>query len=171
MHSAEVGAFVAGLTLSAAPEATLKKIESLMMPLKQVFGVLFYASIGMLLNPTFLLDHLDEVLGIALVVGLIKGLITMMMLYILGHSSQVSGSVSLCLSQVGGNTFIVASHGYKSGYVDLHLYKVVLAVVALSILCTPFFVQEALNSTVRADISPKSKFSGDGLYSPSLTHE
>jgi len=171
VHSAEVGAFVAGLTLSAAPESTLKKIESLMMPLKQVFGVLFYASIGMLLNPTFLLDHLDEVLGIALVVGLIKGLATMMMLYVLGYSSQVSGSVSLCLSQIGGNTFIVASHGYKSGYVDLHLYKVVLAVVALSILCTPFFVQEALNSTVRADISPKSKFSGDGLYSPSLTHE
>jgi len=171
VHSPEVGAFVAGLTLSAAPETTLKKVESLMMPLKQVFGVLFYASIGMLLNPTFLWDHVDEVVGIALIVGLVKGLVSMMMLYILGHSSQVSGSVSLCLSQIGGNTFIVASHGYKNGYVDLHFYKVVLAVVALSILCTPFFVEEALNPTVRNDSSPRPKFSTDGLFSPSLSHE
>jgi monovalent cation:H+ antiporter-2, CPA2 family len=130
------GAFVAGIVLSESDfgHQALGDI----IPLRDVFGLLFFASVGMLLDPAFLLDHIAEVLLLVLVASAAKGLIFAGLSRLLGYGNVIPLAVGLGLFQVGEFSFVIAREGVATGSIGSELYSLVLSAAILTMIMTPF---------------------------------
>jgi len=130
-----LGAFVAGLVISESDFA--HQALSDIIPLRDLFGLLFFASVGMLLDPTFLLGHAATVIGVVLAIGLAKALIFAGVVRAFGYGNVVPLAVGLTLFQVGEFSFVLAQVGFSSGALDRDAYALVLTVAIVSMVLTP----------------------------------
>ena len=130
-----LGAFVAGLVISESDFA--HQALSDIIPLRDLFGLLFFASVGMLLDPSFLLDHAGVVLGVVLAIGIAKALIFAGVVRAFGYGNVVPLAVGLGLFQVGEFSFVLAQVGLSFGSLDRDAYSLVLTVAIVSMLLTP----------------------------------
>ncbi len=130
------GAFVAGMVLSESDygHQALNDI----IPVRDLFGLLFFASVGMLLDPAFLLTHLGTVLLLVLLVMVGKGLIFGMLPRFFGYGNVVPLAVGLGLLQVGEFSFVLARVGLDSGAISPEVYSLVLTTAILTLVLTPF---------------------------------
>ena len=133
--SIELGAFVAGVMISATPyaEQTLHHIE----PIRNVFAALFLASIGMIMNPLFLWVHLDVLLATLLVVIVFKCSLITLVVRAFGYSTRTSFTVGISMAQVGEFSFVLLSRASNLGLVQRKLYLLLLGTTALSLVATP----------------------------------
>jgi Kef-type K+ transport system membrane component KefB len=133
--SIELGAFVAGVMISATPyaEQTLHHIE----PIRNVFAALFLASIGMIMNPFFLWVHLDVLLASLLVVIVFKCSLITLVVRAFGYSTRTSFTVGMSMAQVGEFSFVLLSRASNLGLVQRKLYLLLLGTTALSLVATP----------------------------------
>ena len=133
--SIELGAFVAGVIISATPFAdqTLHHIE----PIRNVFAALFLASIGMIMNPFFLWVHLDVLLASLLVVVIFKCSLITLVVRAFGYSTRTSFTVGMSMAQVGEFSFVLLSRASNLGLVQRKLYLLLLGTTALSLVATP----------------------------------
>jgi monovalent cation:H+ antiporter-2, CPA2 family len=131
-----LGAFVAGMVLSES-DYSYQALSDI-IPLRDLFGLLFFASVGMLLNPAFLIDNLGMVLLIVLVVMAGKGLIFGALSRLFGYGNVVPLAVSLGLFQVGEFSFVLARVGIATGSIGADLYNLTLTVAIISMILTPF---------------------------------
>lgn len=129
------GAFVAGMVLSESDygHQALNDI----IPLRDIFGLLFFSSVGMLFDPRFLVDNFSNVLWLLLIVCVGKGLIFAVISAFFKYRNVVPLAVGLGLFQVGEFAFVLARMGVSTGSISNDLYSLVLTVAILSMALTP----------------------------------
>ncbi len=130
------GAFVAGLVLSESDYG--HQALSDIIPLRDVFGLLFFVSVGMLLDPGYLLTNLGTVLLVVLLVVVGKGLILLGITRLFGYVNMAPLAVALGLFQVGEFSFVLARVGLSNHSIDKSLYSLVLTTAVFTMLLTPF---------------------------------
>ncbi len=129
------GAFVAGMVLSESDYG--HQALSDIIPLRDLFGLLFFASVGMLLDPVFLYEHLVQVVVLVLAVGLGKGIIFAAIARVFRYGNVIPLAVGLGLFQVGEFSFVLARVGVSTGSIGKDLYSLVLTVAILTMVLTP----------------------------------
>lgn len=136
--SSALGAFIMGSLIAEAPSA--EHIEHLVKPVKDLFGAVFFVSVGMLVNPSLLLQYAVPVLILILVT--IIGQITCATLGMLaaGQSLKSALRAGFCLCQIGEFSFILASMGTELGVTSDFLYPIIVAVSVITTFTTPFCI-------------------------------
>ena len=136
--SLALGAFLAGLVVSESEFDSQVLAE--IVPLRDLFAILFFVSVGMLLDPGFLLDHALLVVGLtaALVVG--KLLITGGALLVAGADHRTATLAAILLAQMGEFSFVLAGVGRGDGVIDDDQYGLILATALGSILLLPLLL-------------------------------
>jgi CPA2 family monovalent cation:H+ antiporter-2 len=137
--SIEMGAFVAGLMISEVEYAdqALTYVE----PLRDVFATLFFAAIGMLIDPAFLLQNWELILSLVAIVMLGKFLIVVPLVSIFRYPLRVAIFAGLGLAQIGEFSFVLASEGQKLGLVSRRVYLLILGTTAVTLMVTPFLLK------------------------------
>jgi monovalent cation:H+ antiporter-2, CPA2 family len=137
--SIEMGAFVAGLMISEVEYAdqTLAYVE----PIRDVFAALFFAAIGMLIDPLFLWNNLDLILGLVSIVFVGKFLIITPLVKLFGYPLQTALIAGLGLAQIGEFSFVLASEGRSLGLVSRRVYLLLLGTTAVTLVVTPFILR------------------------------
>jgi K+:H+ antiporter len=129
------GAFVAGMVLSESDYG--HQALSDIIPLRDLFGLLFFASVGMLLDPKFLLDNIVQVLALVLVVSMGKGFIFAILAKIFKYGNIVPLAVGLGLFQAGEFSFVLATVGVSTGSIGHDHYSLILTTAILTMILTP----------------------------------
>jgi CPA2 family monovalent cation:H+ antiporter-2 len=137
--SAAVGAFLAGMAVSQGKFS--KQIESLFAPFRDVFGIFFFISVGMLLDPTVLWQELPAAAATVLLVVAGKFVLVVLVAKLFGYGRRLSVLVGLYLAQVGEFSFILAGLGLAQGVIDDRLYTLLITGALVSIFVSPFMVQ------------------------------
>ncbi len=137
--SIEMGAFVAGLMISEVEYAdqTLSYVE----PLRDVFATLFFAAIGMLIDPMFLWQHLELILGLVAIVMVGKFVIIVPLVMMFKYPLRLAITVGLGLGQIGEFSFVLASSGQQLGLVSRQVYLLILGTTAVTLIVTPFLMK------------------------------
>ena len=130
------GAFVAGIVLSESDHA--HQALSDIIPLRDIFGLLFFASVGMLLEPNFLRDNLLLVLGLAAAVSLTKGLVCAGVGRAFGYRNVVPLALGLTMFQAGEFAFVIGRVGVATESIGAELYSLIMAVTLVTMFLTPF---------------------------------
>ncbi|MDR1814993.1 MAG: cation:proton antiporter [Tannerella sp.] len=137
--SAALGAFVMGSILAETVE--MKRIEHLVEPLKNLFGAVFFVSVGMMIDPSIIAEHIGTILTISLTVIVCMIFFSTLGVSVSGQSLKVAIQAGFCLSQIGEFSFIIATLGLSLGVIDKFLYPVIVAVSTLTTFCTPYFIK------------------------------
>ncbi|XWK87743.1 MAG: cation:proton antiporter [Phormidium sp.] len=137
--SIEMGAFVAGLMISEVEYAdqTLTYVE----PVRDIFATLFFASIGMLIDPVFLWNNIELILGLVALVFLGKFLIITPLVRLFRYSWKTAVIAGLGLAQIGEFSFVLASEGQVLGLVSRRVYLLILGTTAVTLVLTPFVMR------------------------------
>lgn len=130
------GAFLAGLVLSRSEYS--HEALSDMIPLREVFSLLFFASVGMLVSPLFLRDNLPTILGLVAAVLVGKGVILALVTRAFGYRKIIPLAVGLSMSQVGEFSFVLARVGENSGALNEEVFLLVVSVAVMTMGLTPF---------------------------------
>jgi len=130
------GAFVAGMVLSESDYS--HQALSDIIPLRDIFGLLFFVSVGLLLDPAFLVHNIRTI-GLLVALLLIgKGLIFAGVVRLFGYSNVIPLAVGLGLFQIGEFAFVLARVGLKTGSITNDLYALMLTTTVISMVLTPF---------------------------------
>ncbi|MDE6856267.1 MAG: cation:proton antiporter, partial [Muribaculaceae bacterium] len=137
--SLELGAFVMGSILAGTIFA--ERMEHVIAPVKDLFGAVFFISVGMMVQPSVIATYYPQVLLLAAVV--IIGMIVFGTLGMLvtGQTLQVAIKSGFSLTQIGEFSFIIASLGMGLGVLDASLYPIIVAVSVITIFTTPYFIK------------------------------
>ena len=130
------GAFVAGMVLSESDYAHQALGD--IIPLRDIFGLLFFVSVGMLIDPSYLINNLALVLLVVLAVAVGKALIFGGVSRAFGFMNVVPLAVALGLFQVGEFSFVLARVGLSTGSIGEGLYTLVLTIAVVTMFLTPF---------------------------------
>ncbi len=107
------------------------------IPLRDLFGLLFFASVGMLLDPVFLVNHIQLVLLLFLAISVGKGLIFAFLARVFHYGNVIPLAVGLGMFQVGEFSFVLAKVGVSTGSIDNELYSLMLTTAIFSMALTP----------------------------------
>lgn len=129
------GAFVAGMVLSESDYG--HQALSDVIPLRDLFGLLFFTSVGMLLDPVFLLENWSGVLQLVLLVAVGKSLLLAGIVRSFGYGNVIPLAVGLGMFQIGEFSFVLGRVGIDGGFLDHDQYSYVLAATIISMLITP----------------------------------
>ena len=137
--SIEMGAFVAGLMISEVEYAdeTLTIVE----PLRDIFASLFFAAIGMLIDPLFLWQNLELILVLVALVFVGKFLIITPLVMLFRYPLKTALITGLGLAQIGEFSFVLASEGQALGLVSRRIYLLILGTTAVTLMLTPFVLR------------------------------
>jgi CPA2 family monovalent cation:H+ antiporter-2 len=130
------GAFVAGMVLSESDFG--HQALSDIIPLRDLFGLLFFTSVGMLLEPTFLVEHLRQIIILVLAVGVGKGLILALITRIFKYGKVIPLAVGLGMFQIGEFSFVLARVGVSTNSIGSDVYSLTLTAAILTMVVTPF---------------------------------
>ncbi len=133
--SLALGAFLAGVVVSESD--VHHQVGAEVVPFRDFFAVMFFVSVGMLVDPAVVLANIDKVIVLALLVIVGKGLITLGLALVLPSSARTMIIVAAGLSQIGEFTFIVGQTGVFLGLLDGDQYGLILAASVISILVNP----------------------------------
>ncbi len=129
------GAFVAGMVLSESDYG--HQALSDIIPLRDLSGLLFFASMGMLVDPVFVYHNLGTVLGIAVAAFLGKGVLFWLLSRWFGYGNVIPMAMGLTMFQAGELSFLLARMGVEAGQLPRDQYAIFLAVGILGMVATP----------------------------------
>ena len=132
------GAFLIGLVLRGTRFGYQAVAE--ITPLRDIFATLFFVSLGMLLDPKFVLDQWSLVLLTVAIVISIKMLIVFSIIRLFGHTNRIAIMSGAGLFQIGEFGFIVAQGGLVAGIITQHFYSLILSTAIITMLLTPLFL-------------------------------
>ncbi|MEM8832720.1 MAG: cation:proton antiporter, partial [Cyanobacteria bacterium P01_G01_bin.19] len=133
--SIEMGAFVAGLTISEIDYADQALAK--MIPLRDTFACLFFASIGMLINPETLLQNTGVIVGLVTLVMIGKAGIIFPIIWKFGYSFKTALISGLGLNQIGEFSFVLAVLGENLGFIAQEQYDLLIGTTAITLVLTP----------------------------------
>jgi len=134
-----LGAFLAGLVISETDYA--HELYSQIRPLRDVFAAVFFVSVGMLLDPKFLLANWGPILAVVLAIVVGKALIGGLSIRVAGQTAQVALFAGLGLAQIGEFSFVLAGLGSDRKLIPAEVSGVVLAAAVITLLLAPFVYQ------------------------------
>jgi monovalent cation:H+ antiporter-2, CPA2 family len=141
-YSVALGAFLAGSLVAESGEAA--QIEHLVAPLRDIFGAVFFVSVGMMIDPKLIAEHWQAlmVLTAAVVGGKIIGVTFASILSGVGTKTSIEAGMSL--AQIGEFSFIIAGAGLKTGATREFLYSIAVAVSAITTFLTPYMIRGSI---------------------------
>lgn len=153
--SSALGAFVMGSILAETIDA--EHIEHIIKPVKDLFGAIFFVSVGMLIDPALLWEYKIPILILTLVVMTGQILFASFGVLLSGQPVKIAIQSGFSLAQIGEFAFIIASLGLSLGVTDNFLYPIVVAVSVVTTFFTPYMIRMAEPACRIADrIIPKS---------------
>ena len=139
--SSAFGAFVMGSIIAETVEAD--KIVKLVEPVKNLFGAIFFVSVGMLVEPKVLVDYAVPILVLVLTILLGQGIFGTAGFMLSGQSLKNAMRCGFSMAQIGEFAFIIASLGLSLGVIGKFLYPVVVAVSVITTFLTPYMIRFA----------------------------
>ena len=139
--SAALGAFIIGSILAETVQA--RRIERLVQPLKNLFGAVFFVSVGMMIAPGLIAEHIAPILILTAVVLLGRIILATLGVIASGESLKVSMQAGFSLAQIGEFSFIIATLGIQLGVISDFIYPIVVAVSVITTFTTPYGVKYA----------------------------
>jgi CPA2 family monovalent cation:H+ antiporter-2 len=133
--SLALGAFMAGAVVSESPLS--HQVAADLLPFREAFSVLFFVSVGMLLDPHYLLDNLGPVLVLTGLVVFGKPLVTALWAFLFPRPARTALIVAAGTSQIGEFSFILGQTGLALGFLEQAQYSLILAGALVSIVINP----------------------------------
>lgn len=137
--SPALGAFIMGSIIAETTQA--EHIEHLVKPVKDLFGAIFFVSVGMLINPQTLYAHAIPVLILTVVTIFGQSISSTIGALLSGQPLKQSVQTGMSLSQIGEFSFIIATLGMTLNVTSSFLYPIVVAVSAVTTFTTPFMIK------------------------------
>ena len=139
--SSAFGAFIMGSILAETVEA--ERIEKLVEPVKNLFGAIFFVSVGMLVDPKILVDYALPIIALVLTILLGQCVFGTISFMLGGESLKSAMRCGFSMAQIGEFSFIIASLGLSLGVISNFLYPVVVAVSVITTFLTPYMIRLA----------------------------
>uniref|UniRef100_A0A8C4JCS4 Transmembrane and coiled-coil domains 3 n=1 Tax=Dromaius novaehollandiae TaxID=8790 RepID=A0A8C4JCS4_DRONO len=148
--SMELGCFLAGALISSQGHMVTEEIMSCIEPIRDFLAIIFFASIGLHVFPTFVIYELTVLLFLTLSVVIMKFVLAVLVLsLILPKSSQyIKWIVSAGLAQVSEFSFVLGSRARRAGIISREVYLLILSVTTLSLLLAPALWRAAIMKCV-----------------------
>lgn len=140
--SSALGAFVMGSILAETVES--HRIEMLMTPLKNVFAAIFFISVGMLINPTSLVEYWQSILWVSMVIIIGMILFGTLGCWWGGQTMRDSMLTSFSFVQIGEFSFIIASLGTSLGVLNPVIYPIIVASSVVTTFLTPYIMKASV---------------------------
>lgn len=140
--STALGAFVMGAILAETIEADV--IHRVVTPIKNLFGAVFFVSVGMLVDPSVLAKYWLPVLIIALTVVFFKSLSATLGVVLSGRPLKAAMQSGFCFCQIGEFSFIIAGLGLSYGVIRDELYPIIVSVSIITTFVTPYMIKAGL---------------------------
>ena len=141
--SSALGAFLAGSLLAGTVHA--ERVEHLTQGVKDLFGAVFFISVGMMLDPAMVVKYIVPILVLTLVTIVGKLFFSSMGVLLSGQSLKNAVHCGCSLAQIGEFAFIIASLGLSLGVIADYIYPIIIAVSVITTLTTPFFIKHSDN--------------------------
>ena len=155
-----LGAFFAGMTLSESELSQRAASETL--PLRDAFAVLFFVSVGMLVDPTIVLREPIPLLATVLIIVVGKSLAAFVIVRLFGHPTSTALTIAASLAQIGEFSFILAGLGIESTLLPERGRDLILAGAILSILLNPLFFAALDHWLAKAETKSAADAAGAG---------
>ena len=139
--SSAFGAFVMGSILAETIEA--EKIIKLVEPVKNLFGAIFFVSVGMLVDPAILVKYALPIFVLVMTILIGQALFGSFGFMLAGESQKSAMKCGFSMAQIGEFSFIIASLGLSLGVIGDFLYPVVVAVSVITTFLTPYMIRLA----------------------------
>ena len=139
--SAAFGAFIMGSILAETVEA--EKIEHLVNPVKDLFGAIFFVSVGMMVDVSLIVRYIVPILCIIAAIMVGHTVLSTCGFLLAGQPLKTSMQCSFSLTQIGEFAFILASMGTSLGVTSDFLYPIVVAVSVFTTFTTPYMIRLA----------------------------
>lgn len=140
--SSAFGAFVMGSILAETVEAD--KIVRIVEPVKNLFGAIFFVSVGMLVDPSILISYYIPILSIVLTIIIGQSVFGSFSFLLGGESLRNAIRCGFSMAQIGEFAFIIASLGLSLGVISDFLYPVVVAVSVITTFLTPYMMKASV---------------------------
>ncbi len=140
--STALGAFVMGAILAETIEADV--IHRIITPIKNLFGAVFFVSVGMLVDPGVLVKYWGPILAIAGTVIVFKSSAATLGILLSGKPLKTAMQGGFCFCQIGEFSFIIAGLGLSFGVIDANLYPIIVSVSILTTFVTPYMIKAGL---------------------------
>ncbi len=140
--SSAFGAFIMGSILAETIEA--EKIEKLVEPVKNLFGAIFFVSVGMLVDPVILIQYAWPIIALVLTILVGQAVFGSISFMLGGESLRSAMRCGFSMAQIGEFSFIIASLGLSLGVISDFLYPVVVAVSVITTFLTPYMIRLAI---------------------------
>ena len=137
--SSAFGAFIMGSILAETIEA--EKIIRLVEPEKNLFGAIFFVSVGMLVDPNILVEYALPIIAIVLTILLGQSIFGTIGFMLSGQTLKSAMRCGFSMAQIGEFSFIIASLGLSLGVISKFLYPVVVAVSVITTFLTPYMIR------------------------------
>ncbi|RZK58266.1 MAG: sodium:proton antiporter, partial [Pedobacter sp.] len=137
--SPALGAFIMGSILAETTQA--ERIEHLTKSVKDLFAAVFFVSVGMLINPTVLIEYALPILFITLVIIFGKILFTTLGALLAGQPLKTAVQAGMSLAQIGEFSFIIATLGVSLKVTSEFLYPIAVAAAAITTFTTPYLIK------------------------------
>ena len=139
--SSAFGAFIMGSILAETIEA--ERIEHLVEPVKNLFGAIFFVSVGMLVDPQILISYALPIAMLVLTIIVGQAVLGSLSFMLGGESLKSAMRCGFSMAQIGEFSFIIASLGLSLGVISDFLYPVVVAVSVITTFLTPYMIRLA----------------------------
>ena len=139
--SSAFGAFIMGSILAETIEA--ERIEKLVEPVKNLFGAIFFVSVGMLVDPEILVKYAFPIFMLVMTILLGQSIFGSFSFMLGGESLKSAMRCGFSMAQIGEFSFIIASLGLSLGVISDFLYPVVVAVSVITTFLTPYMIRFA----------------------------
>jgi CPA2 family monovalent cation:H+ antiporter-2 len=140
-YSVALGAFLAGVMVAESGEGG--RVEHLVAPLRDIFGAVFFVSVGMMLNPADLVRYWPALATLVAVVIVGKFAGVGIGALLCGNSTRNSVEAGMAMAQIGEFSFIIAGAGVQHAATREFLYSLAIAVSAITTFSTPFMIRAA----------------------------
>ena len=136
------GAFIMGSILAETVEA--ENIEKLVAPVKDLFGAIFFVSVGMMVDPAMIVEYIGPIITITLAILLGQTIFGTCGVILSGQPLKVAMQCGFSLTQIGEFAFIIASLGVSLNVTSSFLYPIVVAVSVITTFLTPYMIRLAV---------------------------
>ncbi len=139
--SAALGAFMAGMLLAESPFAT--QIRSDVASLRTLFVTLFFSSIGMVVDPAWVVNHWATVAAVVAAIVFGKTAVTCGVARLFGSSAANAVATGICLAQVGEFSFVLAEVARRGELIGSDLFKLIVSATIATLFLTPYLMAAA----------------------------
>ena len=140
--SSALGAFIMGSILAETLEAEM--IHKLTTPIKNLFGAIFFVSVGMMVDPQILVGYWWQILIVTIVLLIFKPLSNVIGRLFAGLGLKQAMQGGFCFCQIGEFSFIIATLGLSYGVIDEFLYPIIVSVSIITTFLTPYAIKAAV---------------------------